>query len=64
MTLDQQIDRRLSLAEQVGCRPRRWIATAAVAATIADADTLRGLPVTVGSPRSEWGLELVCERVC
>ena len=61
MTLAEQAAQRADLARQRGREPLRWIAGPGAAAELSDASgQLLGLPVEVGVPRSEWGLELVC----
>ena len=59
MSLVDQAERRVALAGEIGRRPTGWIATAAVAADVGE--QLAGLPVAIGEPRSEWGLQLVVE---
>ena len=62
MSLVDQAERRVALAGEIGRRPTGWIATAAVAEEISDqSGSLLGLPVAIGEPRSEWGLQLVVE---
>lgn len=58
MTLVEQAAHRVALARQIGREPMRWVAAPEVMAEIA-APELHGLPVQAGSPRSEWGLDLV-----
>lgn len=59
MTLADQAARRVDLARRLGAQPRRWIATAAAAASLPVAGgVLHGVPLAIGTPRSEWGLDL------
>lgn len=63
MTLREQADARFAQAERLGSRPIGWIAAPGVAAELSDdSGQLVGLPIVIGDPRSEWGLELVAER--
>lgn len=66
MTLVEQAAARLATAEQLGCVPTRWIATAttieslhAADASVVDGGKLLGVPIAVGEPCSEWGLQLL-----
>lgn len=68
MNLAEQAARRIDLARSIGVEPRRWIVSGpaevelvakAVDAWSADGALLHGLPVERGSPRSEYGLDLV-----
>ena len=67
MTLAEQAVRRIEMARAIGATPRRWIVTsAAEVRLVADADAwsddgalLHGIPVALGQPRSEYGLDLV-----
>ena len=60
MTLAEQAARRVELALKLGCEPRRWLASEAIAVELSDdRGQLVGLPVERGQPRSEWGLDLI-----
>jgi len=72
MTLAEQAARRVRLAHDLGRAPVRWIATPEAidqlrAGAEADAwgtagavQVFHGVPIDIGSTRSEWGLDLVC----
>lgn len=69
MNLAEQASRRVDLALAIGAKPQRWIvsgsaevdlvALAATDAWSADGALLHGVPIERGSPRSEYGLDLV-----
>jgi hypothetical protein len=53
----------VALTRKMGCKPQRWVATEDAARTAGAEDAhLAGLPVDIGQPRSEWGLDLISER--
>ena len=69
MTLAEQVARRVELAQRTGAKPYRWIATADAHARLvaevdpgawaADRALLHGIPIALGQPKSEYGLDLV-----
>ena len=63
MELNEQATRRVTLAREIGREPMRWIATPDAAAIADENGQLLGLPLEVGQPRSEWGLDLVSAPV-
>lgn len=59
MTPAEQAGRRVDLARALGVELQRWVASASAAATLPIADgELLGVPLTIGQPRYEWGLDL------
>lgn len=69
MTLAEQVVRRVELAQRIGAKPYCWIATADAHARLvaevdpgawaADRALLHGIPIALGQPKSEYGLDLV-----
>lgn len=60
MTLTEQAERRLEQARQMGAKPNHWIASRAAYIELPiEQDRLLGLPIAIGQPRSDWGLDLV-----
>ncbi|WP_419808404.1 hypothetical protein [Sphingomonas sp.] len=59
MDLVEQAERRLELAQAIGAEPTRWVASKTAAGSLpVEAGVLFGVPLQIGTPRSEWGLDL------